>query len=175
MQILADGNELLRVVVVGLSAYVALIVLLRISGKRTLARMNAFDLIVTVAFGSTLATVLLSKDVSLAEGVLAFGVLIGGQFVITFASVRSDRLEHLVKSEPTMLFFRGRYLHDAMRRQRVTEGEIRAAIRYQGIAAVEEVYAVVLETDGGLAVIGDKADAGRSAMRDVVNQDGHSA
>ncbi|WP_231362619.1 hypothetical protein [Thioalkalivibrio sp. ALMg9] len=61
-----DG--LLRTLVVGVLAYVALIVFLRLSGKRTLSKMNAFDLVVTVALGSTLATVLLAKDVALAEG-----------------------------------------------------------------------------------------------------------
>ena len=62
---------LLRVLVVGTAAYAALVLLLRASGKRTLAKLNAFDLVVTVALGSTLATVLLSKDVALAEGLLA--------------------------------------------------------------------------------------------------------
>lgn len=63
-------ENLLRTLVVGVLAYVSLVVFLRISGKRTLSKMNAFDLIVTVALGSTLATVLLSKDVALAEGAL---------------------------------------------------------------------------------------------------------
>lgn len=57
-----------RMVVVGLLAYICLILLLRISGKRTLAKMNAFDLVVTVALGSTLSAVAMSKDVALAEG-----------------------------------------------------------------------------------------------------------
>ena len=60
-----------RVLIVGTLAYAALVLLLRISGKRTLTKLNAFDLIVTVALGSTLATVLLSSSVALAEGVVA--------------------------------------------------------------------------------------------------------
>jgi uncharacterized membrane protein YcaP (DUF421 family) len=64
-------DSLLRTLVVGVLAYVALVVFLRISGKRTLSKMNAFDLIVTVALGSTLATVTLSKEVALADGALA--------------------------------------------------------------------------------------------------------
>ncbi len=82
--------SLLRILVVGVLAYVALIVLLRVTGKRTLSKMNAFDLVVTVALGSTLATVLLSKDVALADGVVAFALLIGLQFIITWLSVRVD-------------------------------------------------------------------------------------
>ncbi|RZJ88157.1 MAG: DUF421 domain-containing protein, partial [Hymenobacter sp.] len=73
-------ESLVRTLVISLLAYVGLIVMLRISGKRTLSKMNAFDLIVTVALGSTLATVLLSKSVALADGLLAFALLIGLQF-----------------------------------------------------------------------------------------------
>ena len=80
--------DLARVLCVGAVAYVALVVMLRGSGPRTLSKLSAFDLVVTVALGSTLATVLLSKDVSLTEGVLAFAVLIGLQFFVTWTSVR---------------------------------------------------------------------------------------
>jgi uncharacterized membrane protein YcaP (DUF421 family) len=99
-----DGwTGLLRVAVVGTLAYAALVLLLRVTGKRTLSKLNAFDLVVTVALGSTLATVLLSKDVALAEGVLAFALLILLQFAITWLSVRSERLQGLVKAEPQLL------------------------------------------------------------------------
>ena len=100
---------------VGTLAYVALVLLLRISGKRTLTKLNAFDLVVTVALGSTLATVLLSKSVALAEGVLALALLICLQYAITWLSVRSPRFQALVKAEPTLLVHRGRFLDGAMR------------------------------------------------------------
>jgi uncharacterized membrane protein YcaP (DUF421 family) len=90
---------LLRVLVVGTLAYVALVAILRISGKRTLTKLNAFDLVITVVLGSTLATVLLSKSVVLAEGVLAMALLVLLQFVITWLSVRSPRIRDLVKGE----------------------------------------------------------------------------
>ena len=71
---------LLRTLVVGTLAYVALVALLRLSGKRTLSKWNAFDMVVTVAFGSTLATALLSRDTTLAQGVLAFALLVALQW-----------------------------------------------------------------------------------------------
>lgn len=98
-----------RTLVVGVLAYAALIILLRISGKRTLSKMNAFDLIVTVAFGSTLASVLLSRDVPLSDGVMAFALLIALQFIITWVSVRSGFADNMVKAEPALLFFRGSF------------------------------------------------------------------
>ena len=145
--------DLGRVALVGVCAYVALVVMLRISGNRTLSKLNAFDLVVTVALGSTLATVLLSKDVSLAEGVLAFAVLIGLQFLVTWSSVRSSRLNHLVKSEPLLLFHQGHFLPGAMRRARIVEQEVVAVLRQQGVARLDAVEAVVLETDGSLSVL----------------------
>ena len=144
---------LLRVLVVGTLAYVALVLLLRVSGKRTLAKLNAFDLIVTVALGSTLATVLLSKSVALVEGVAAFALLAGLQYLVAWLSVRSSRFSDLVKSEPTLLLHHGCFLEGAMRDQRVTHDEILAALRSSGAAEVGQVAAVVLETDGSLSVI----------------------
>lgn len=67
----SSGSTMVRTAVVGVLAYVSLVVLLRLSGRRTLSKMNAFDLVVTVALGSTFATILLNSDVSLADGVLA--------------------------------------------------------------------------------------------------------
>ncbi len=148
----AGWAGMLRVAIVGTLAYLGLVLLLRISGKRTLSKMNAFDLVVTVALGSTLATVILSKDVALAEGMTAFALLIGLQFVITWLSVRSSTVSRLVKAEPTLLFYQGQFLTAEMHRTRVMEGEVRAAIRQQGIAALQDVGAVVLETDGSFAV-----------------------
>jgi len=147
--------DLFRVIVVGSLAYAALVAFLRATGKRTLSKLNAFDLVVTVALGSTLATVLLNADVSLSEGVLAFALLIGLQYGITWLSVRSERFQGMIKAEPTLLLYRGRYLRDAMRRQRVTTEEILSVLRTEGVTRVEDAGAVVLETDGSISVLSD--------------------
>lgn len=142
-----------RVLIIGTLAYVALVAILRISGKRTLTKLNAFDLVVTVALGSTLATILLSKSVALAEGVLAMALLVLLQFMITWLSVRSPGFQNLVKSEPTLLVHRGKFLEGAMRAQRITRDEIMAALRSNGVPDAADVAAVVLETDGSMAII----------------------
>ncbi len=160
----------IRVVVVGALAYAALVVLLRISGKRTLSKWNAFDFVVTIALGSTLATVLLSSTVALLDGLAGFAVLIGLQFAITSLSVRWTWFRRMVKSEPTLLVDRGVLLPDAMRGQRVTESEVLAAIRSAGIAAVEDVLAVVLETDGRFSVLRAQTSGSASALADVATR-----
>jgi uncharacterized membrane protein YcaP (DUF421 family) len=148
-----DGwHGLLRVVVMGTCAYLALILLLRVSGKRTLSKLNAFDFVVTVAIGSTLATVVLSSSVALAEGILGLVVLVGLQYLVAWASVRSRRVERLVKSEPTLLYRDGP-LERAMRRERITRDELRQAARSQGYADLSEISVIVLETDGSLSLL----------------------
>ena len=156
---------LLRVLVVGSLAYVALVMLLRVTGKRTLAKMNAFDLVVTVALGSTLATVLLSQDVALAEGVLAFAVLAILQLAVAWLSVRSGRFRRLIKSEPRLLVSKGEILEGAMRDERVAIDEILAAVRSGGYASLEGIEAVILETDGSFSVVGSRNE-GRTAALD---------
>ncbi|MEH1127164.1 DUF421 domain-containing protein [Micromonospora sp. CPCC 206061] len=160
-------SDLARVVIVGALVYPALIAVLRLSGKRTLAKMNAFDLVVTVALGSTLATILLSADVSLVEGVAALVLLVLLQFAATWLSVRFGGFRTTIKSTPTLLLRDGQLRPGALRAQRVTEGEVRQAVRSQGIGDLAHVAAVVLETDGQLSVIPHGAAGALTALRGV--------
>lgn len=142
-----------RTAVVGLLAYAALVLVLRLTGKRTLTKMNAFDLVVTVALGSTLATIVLSKDVALAEGVTAFLLLAGAQYAVTWTSLRSARVRRWIKAEPRVLLRDGRYLDDALRDERVTREEVDAAVRGAGHADIGAIALVTLETDGSISVV----------------------
>jgi uncharacterized membrane protein YcaP (DUF421 family) len=163
-----DGwDGLLRTLVVGALAYVTVVVFLRISGNRTLSKMNAFDFVVTVALGSTLAAILLDKDVALAEGALALGLLIALQFVVTWASVRTAWVRRLVTGEPRMLLYRGDFLPVALRRARVTEEEVRAAVRTAGLSDMESAEAVIMETDGSFSVVRRGDGSGTSTLSDV--------
>lgn len=143
-----------RVVVMGVCAYPALVVTLRIAGKRTLAKMNAFDLVVTVALGSTLSSILTSKDLALVEGLVALLLLVGLQVLVAFLSSRSERANRVVKSEPRLLVRNGVLLESAMQAERVTEDDIWAAVRKQGLSAIADAEAVVLESSGDLSVVG---------------------
>lgn len=165
--LLSDWPVLFRTAVIGVLAYAGLVALLRITGRRTLSKMNAFDFVVTVALGSTLATILLSKDVSLAQGVLALALLIGMQYAVTWSSVRTRWVRSLVTGEPALLLYRGKYLANALRSTRVTREEVQAAVRSAGLAALDEVEAVVLETDGSFSVVRRSAGSGPSSLDGV--------
>lgn len=99
-----DGwGPIVRILVVGSMAYVALVVLLRMSGKRTLARMNSFDFVITVALGATFGRILTTRSVPLLEAVTAFALLITLQYVVTSLQIRSRKFSRLVTAEPTLL------------------------------------------------------------------------
>lgn len=171
-QILFDSWETLgRTFVIGLLAYVSLVVLLRLSGRRTLSKMNAFDLVVTVALGSTLATILLNRDVALAEGTLAFALLIGIQYVVTWSSVRAPWIKKVVTGEPALLVYEGRLLPSALKRARVTEDEVNAAVRSAGKETFAQIKAVVLETDGSFSVVQQEQSTAASSLKGVVLPD----
>jgi len=163
-----NWQSLGRTTIITILAYVGLLFLLRISGKRTLSKMNAFDLTVTIALGSSLATVALNKNVPLADGLLAFSLLIFLQFLITWISVRYQRFRQLVTSQPTMLVYKGEVFHEILKKERVTLEEVYVAARKKDIASLEDIEVVVMETTGDLTVIG-KMDVNSPIMNNVSN------
>ncbi len=141
-----------RVVIVGVAAYAALVLMVRVSGKRSLAKLNAFDLVVTVALGSTLATTLLSKTVALAEGVAAFALLLVLQYAIAWGAIRSERFQRLTSAAPTLLYHQG-FLPGPMRTARVSTEDLRQVVRSNGHARLSDISSIVLESDGTFSVL----------------------
>lgn len=158
----------LRTALLAFLAYCALVALLRVSGKRTLSKMNVYDFVFVVALGSALANTILNAGVPLTDGVAAFAALIALQVALSRLCLLSDRTESLINGDPALVFHRGRFLRDAMKKERVTEEEIRAAIRADGHAALEKVHAVVLETDGTFSVVRAADSSDSSALDDVL-------
>lgn len=146
--------------------YVGLLVFLRVSGKRTLSKLNAFDFVVTIALGSTLSSVAISRNTPVAEGLLGMAMLILLQYAVAWIQIRFPHFQAVVKSKPSLLLYRGKYQFEAMRSERVTEEEVKAAIRDSGGKDVEGTFAVVLETDGTLATI-SPSTSGTSALNTI--------
>lgn len=163
----SNWQSIIRILIISTVAYPTLILILRISGKRTLSKMNAFDFIITIALGSTLATVILNKNITLAEGILTFILLISFQYLITYYSSRSRSLSKLVKSSPKLLAYQGQLLKENMRTERIDEDEIWAILREKGYSTLEESDAVVLETNGSLTVIPKIKDVNAPAVKNL--------
>lgn len=142
-----------RILIIGTFSYIGLVIFLLISGKRTLSKLNAFDFIITVALGSTLASAMLSSNVSLPEGLLALALLVFLQFAVTFTASRVNWFSKLIKEEPQLLYLEGEFLKYSMKKARVEEVEILQASRSAGVGSLDEVKAVVLESNGKLSII----------------------
>ncbi|MHB8994997.1 MAG: DUF421 domain-containing protein [Armatimonadota bacterium] len=160
-------GSLLRVLIMAVSAYAALVLMLRLVGKRALAKMSAFDLVVTVAMGSVLGSAATNQNVTLVNVLAAYAVLLGLQYLVSFGIQRLDWFERLVKAEPTLLLHRGELLHSALREERISEAELLQAVRLQGIGSLKQAAAVVLETDGTFTVIAGADDGELPALRNV--------
>src|SRR5215217_6507079 len=155
-----------RAAILAVCGYLALVTTIRLSGKRTLSKMNVFDFVFVVALGSTLASTILSHDVSLAEGLSALVSLILVQVVLSWIITRSQRIEGIVNGEPVLLFLRGHYLDKVMNRERVTREEIKSAVREEGLESLDDVEAIVLETDGTFSVV-ERRNHSPSSLSDV--------
>lgn len=158
-----NWDSFIRTVIITVLAYFGMVFFLRISGKRTLTKMNAFDFVITVALGSTLAAVCLNKDIALVDGMTCFFLLIFLQFILTWLSVRNKRIKNIITSSPSMLVYNGEILRDVMKRERITIEEIKMAARNQGIEDISKVGILILETTGEISIIetieGDKLNA----------------
>jgi len=141
-----------RVFLCAVVGYVGLIATLRISGKRSLSKMNAYDFVVTVALGSTLANVTLTKDIALLEGITAFLTLCAVQYLTSWLVYKSPRFDRFITAQPSLLMYRGVFMFHVMKRTRVTKSEVLAAMRTRGVEC-DRTEAVVLETDGSLSVL----------------------
>lgn len=151
-----DWYGLEQVIIKAVTCFIGLILLLRLGGKRTLTKMNAFDFVMTFTIGSTLSGIILNETVTVTEGMVALGIIILMQFIIAWMEVRLEWFQKIIKSQPTILFHNGRFNEKSMRHERITKVEVLAAMRMSGLADPKEADIVLIETDGRLSVIPKK-------------------
>lgn len=160
-------ESLLRSLIVTIMGYVLMVFTLRVFGKRSLSKMNAFDFVITVSLGSTLASLALNKQVALADGALVILLLIGMQFLVTWCSVRFDWVKDIITNKPTMLGHNGQLFRDVMKKERINEDEIWVAARKKGIYKQEDIATVILETTGELTIISGREPQPAETLQDV--------
>jgi uncharacterized membrane protein YcaP (DUF421 family) len=156
-----------RTVTLTIIGFTALIALLRVSGKRTLSKLNVFDFVFVVAVGSMFASTIIEKDITLVEGLAGMITLVVIQVVLARVAASWPAAERIINGSPTLLLARGKFIPHALRKERVTEEEVRAAIRAKGINRVEDVHAVILENDGTLSVAWEAKGPGDSSLVDA--------
>lgn len=147
-------------------AYFILFLFIRISGKRTLAKLTAFDFVVTVTLGSTLSSMMLAK-VTMLEGTVALAIIIGLQYLLAWTARESETLEKVINSSPTMVFYRGVFLEETMKKEVLTHEEIYAEIRKFRLLDVDQVEAVIMELNGELTVIKKAESSDHTSLDDI--------
>lgn len=143
----------LRVLVYGIFIYLAVYFIIRMAGKRTLSNMNVFDLLATVAVGSSIATFVIDDGIGFTGGAIAIGLPLALQLIVAFISSRSSKAEKFIKQHPAMMLWDGELQHDMLKHEMITEADVCEAVRKAGLASLAEVKAVVLEVDGNFSVV----------------------
>ena len=139
------------VVLSAVAVLLAVIVVIRINGLRSLSKMSSFDFAVTVAIGSVIASVA-ATSTSLADGVLAVAALLATQWLIATLRRRSS-LSALVDNSPMLLVRNGEFCDEALDATRVTRSDILAKYREANVTDRSQVLAVVLESTGDISVL----------------------
>jgi uncharacterized membrane protein YcaP (DUF421 family) len=149
-----DGWESVgRIALLAGCTYVVLVLILRLLGEQALAKMSAYDLLVTIALGSIAASIPLSPDVTVIDGLTAIMVYLLLQQVTRWAVSRSKKVTSIVKDKPHVVLWEGRFVPEGMRAVTVTPEEVRAAARMAGHSTLDNVLAIVLENDGSWSVV----------------------
>jgi uncharacterized membrane protein YcaP (DUF421 family) len=161
-----DWAAVLRVLFIAVAGYATLLVLLRASGQRTLAKLTSFDLVITITIGSAFGRVITAREVALVEVLAAFGSLVLLQMVVARIWGSMPRLRTLVTPTPAILYYGGELIGREMRRFRLREVDLLAAARKEGIGSLDDVRVILLEGDGSLAVVPEAAFGDGGAIRE---------
>ncbi|MCD9027145.1 DUF421 domain-containing protein [Luteimonas sp. BDR2-5] len=142
------------------AVYVVVLVLVRISGKRTVGQFTPFDLLVVVLLGTAVQNSLIGEDTSLLGGLILAATLLGLNWLVGVISARSRRFDRFVEGRPVILARHGHVYRDELARQSVSAEDFAIARRSAGCATVADIEIAVLETSGEITVV-RKADDGR--------------
>jgi uncharacterized membrane protein YcaP (DUF421 family) len=142
------AEKMLRPLVV----YLCLIVGLRVAGKRELAQINPLDLIVLLTLSNTVQNAIIGSDNSVTGGLLGAATLLAANFVLTRTAFSSRRFDSLINGNPVDLIKDGAIQHDELDRLLMSEKELLAVVRQQGLHSLKEVETATLETSGTISI-----------------------
>jgi uncharacterized membrane protein YcaP (DUF421 family) len=139
------------------AVYIVLLLLFRISGRRSLSQLTTFDFVLLLIIGEATQQALLGEDFSLTNAVLVIVTLITIDIALSLVKRRSPSVEKLIDGVPMILVENGRPLSDRLRKSRVSEEDVlEAARRLQGLERLDQIKFAVLEVSGGITVIPKK-------------------
>jgi len=150
------GLPVLEKVLRPILVYIFLVGGLRLAGKRELAQLNPFDLVVLLTLSNTVQNAIIGDDNSVTGGIIGAATLLGLNYLVVRFLYGHERLEHLVEGDPDVLIEDGEIQFDRLRQELVTLSELESAAHRQGFASLDEVQRAVLEPGGTVAFFGKK-------------------
>ena len=151
--ILSNWEVLLGTIFIAAMFYLSLIIILRISGKRTFLDINGFSLLIPVIIGPISASTILSSEVSFLNGLVAIITLIILQYIIIKLDTKFKIIGRLFISDPILLYCKGHFLRENMNKARITEGDIEQQVRLKAGTFIENISAAILESNGEISII----------------------
>lgn len=145
-------DSALRTLVSGILIYIVVVIAVRLNGLRTFAKMSGYDFAATVAVGSLIASVTLTNDVSVTDGLIALIGIVGSQRVLTELRMRTT-VEHAVDNPPVLVVANGEVLEDHLNRSGMSRQDLWATLRAAGVSSVADATAVVFEPTGERSVL----------------------
>jgi uncharacterized membrane protein YcaP (DUF421 family) len=133
--------------------YVGVLVGLRFAGKRELGQMTVFDLVVVLLIANAVQNAMTGPDFSVQGGLIAAGVLLVLNRLVTLARLHSESWGRLLEGTPSVLVQEGQFLEPRLRKEGLERSQIEMAMREHGIASIKDVQLAVLETDGSISVV----------------------
>jgi uncharacterized membrane protein YcaP (DUF421 family) len=150
--------------------YIFLIVGLRLAGKRGLAQLNTFDLIVLLTLSNTVQNAIIGEDNSVTGGVIGATSLLAINYLVVRFLFRRMRLDRFLEGSPTPLIEGGRLVRKNLERELITEAELQAAAHRQGFRDLSEVERAIIEAGGSIAFIGKDPSPMRTHYDDLVRR-----
>lgn len=169
--ILEDTSTLIIVFLSVLALFTIIIIITRISGLRTFAKMSSFDFASTIALGSILASVVLNPDQSIIKGAVALGAIIAFQTAFAYIKRKSKALSNMMTNTPMLLMDGNTILYGNLAKTNMSETDLLAKLREANVRNFDEILVVVLESTGDVSVIhaGNEIKFDRERLLNGVN------
>ena len=165
-----DGIGVAEKILRPILVYAFLIVGLRLAGKRELAQLNPFDLVVLLTLSNTVQNAIIGNDNSVSGGVIgATTLLIVNYFLVRFMS-QHERIERIIEGDPDVLIENGIVKKDCLKNEAISLVELEAAAHKQGFESLEEVERAVLDPNGNIAFFGKRPTADSMRHDEIVKR-----
>ncbi|WP_072881126.1 DUF421 domain-containing protein [Salegentibacter echinorum] len=148
----ASASSLLAILLSSIGIYISIILFTRLFGKRSFSKMSSFDFAMTVAVGSIIASTILSKSVSLIQGVTGLFFIYALQLIAAYFR-KYKAFQNLIDNTPLLLMDGKEVLYENLKKARVTESDLKGKLREANVIELKEIRAVIFETTGDISVL----------------------